>query len=178
MEVQMLKRLEEIQAEAEKRFNQIILETEKKAKIIIHNIARDTGDMEFAVTHTLAKREGNNLVGEIFVDPGKLYNRRKPYQYKRGGRKGSYAKPQTKYPIYVHNGTDGWTGTMIAKRAKRYIGKGMQSTGYSSYTKRKSWTVNIPPMKARPYFRLAWEEIKQDKEYRDFTKDMILQEAK
>jgi len=140
MEVQMLKRLEEIQAEAEKRFNQIILETEKKAKIIIHNIARDTGDMEFAVTHTLAKREGNNLVGEIFVDPGKLYNRRKPYQYKRGGRKGSYAKPQTKYPIYVHRGT--------------------------------------PKMSARPYFRLAWEEIKQDKEYRDFTKDMILQEAK
>jgi hypothetical protein len=138
--MEMIKRLDEIQATLEQRFNQVILETETAAKEIIRQIAYDTGDMEFAVSHKLAVRDGENWVGEIFVDPGKLYNRRKPYQYKRGSRKGSYAPTQRNYPVYVHGGT--------------------------------------PKMKARPYFRLAWEKIRTSKEFQNLTKDIILKETK
>ena len=138
--MEMIKRLDEIQAALEQRFNQVILETKTAAKEIIKDIARDTGDMGFAVSHKLATLDGENWVGEVFVDPGELYNRRKPYQYKRGQRAGSYAKAQTKYPVYVHRGTH--------------------------------------KMQARPYFTLAWEKIKTSKEFRDITKDIILQESK
>jgi hypothetical protein len=137
--MEIIKKLEEIEAEITRRFNRLILETEKAAKEIIREIAYDTGDMEFAVSHKLARKEGGDLIGEIFVDPGKLYNKRKPYQYKTGDRAGSYAMPVRKYPIYVHAGN--------------------------------------PNMKARPYFNLAWDSVRQRPEFLDFAKDIILKEA-
>ena len=163
--MEIIKRLDEIQAELKKRFNQLIIETEQEAKRYIRENAYDTGDMESAVTSTPAREEGGNLVGEIFVDPNLLYIKRKLPKSGKANRL---------YPIYVHEGTDGASVQMMSKQVKRYIAKGMQSTGQSSYTKRKSWTINIPPMKARPFFTIAWEKIKTSEDFRNLAKDVLL----
>ena len=118
-----------------RKFDKLIIETSNEAKRVIQEIAYDTGDMKNAVTVKLSRVESGVLTGEVFVDPTKLYNKRKPYQYKRGVRKGSYAKPEKKYPIYVAKGTD--------------------------------------KMKARPYFRLAWNNIKNTDRYRKFAKGIF-----
>jgi hypothetical protein len=115
-----------------RKFDKLIIETSNEAKRVIGDIAYDTGDMKNAVTVKLSTVESGMLVGEIFVDPTKLYNKRRPYQYKRGARKGSFANPQRNYPVYVHKGT--------------------------------------VKMSARPYFIIAWNNIKTSNQYREFAK--------
>ncbi|HQO23231.1 MAG TPA: hypothetical protein PLH15_10565 [Spirochaetota bacterium] len=107
--MELINSIEKIEQNITQRFNRLILEIEKEAKKLVSPggelAAYDTGDMRDAISHELAKREGVNLTGTIFVNIGKLYNKRKQYQYKRGARKGSYAKANRNYPVYVHDGT-------------------------------------------------------------------------
>ena len=100
-----------------------------KAMRYIRANAYDTGDLERSIV--VSEVTENNGIYEIsvFSDPTKLYNRRPKM-------KGS----TDLYPIYVHQGTKGWSGTV----RRKYV----------------DFTLTIPPMKARPYLTIAFEQTR------------------
>ena len=103
--MEFIKKLNEIERSIEQKLNRLTIALNNEVKIVNKELAYKTGDMTSAVTPKLARHEAGQLVSEVYYDPGKLFNKRKPYQYKRGQRKGSYAKPDRNYPSYVIKGT-------------------------------------------------------------------------
>ena len=89
------------------RMSRAVQELAKQAQRIISVKAKDTGDMERAVTYTDPKKVNGVYEAEVFVNRNKLADIRKDKKVNR------------KYPIYVHNGYEAQTVT-VNRNGKSY----------------------------------------------------------
>lgn len=102
---------------------------QEQAMRYIQTNAYDTGDLMRSISISEVTVKDGIYEISVFSDKTMLFDNRVKYK-----------SSDDKYPIYVHQGTKGWSGTRRGK--------------YNDYS------ITIPPMKPRPYLTIAFERTK------------------